>query len=299
MSNILLAGANGFIGTFLYGKLKSKFSLTGLDYSQESNLANYFSADLTDNSMLQSFVEESPRFDALIFLVGLAHKKGKGKEIDEFRSINKRTLVNLLTSLKEKNKLPSKIIFASTISVYGEKMNSGEYVEESECSPQSPYAITKREAENYLLSEFPNQSWILRFAPVYSDSFKLNIDRRTKAVGMSYKVGNGTNKLSLCNMENIKVAIDGILKEKVPAGVYNISDAKEYSFNDLLHYVHVKWTIPIPKFVVKGLYVFGKIINNNFLKENSIKLISTNVYPSDKIRQYIELTSKLNDCKER
>jgi len=273
--------------------LNSTYSITGLDYGQESSAAGYYSVDLSDLGSVHKVAEDIPGCDALIFLVGLAHKKGKGKEIDEFRSINKQTLVNLLTSLKENNKLPSKIIFASTISVYGEKMNSGEYVEESECSPQSPYAITKREAENYLLSEFPNQSWILRFAPVYSDSFKLNIDRRTKAVGMSYKVGNGTNKLSLCNMENIKVAIDGILKEKVPAGVYNISDAIEYSFNDLLHYVHAKWTIPIPKFVVKGLYVFGKIINNNFLKENSIKLLSDNIYPSDKIRKYVNLNFNL------
>ena len=39
--------------------------------------------------------------------------------------------------------------------------------------------------------------------------------------------------------------------------------------------------------------------NNIFLKENAIKLISNNVFPSDKIRQYIELPSKLNDCKVR
>jgi len=41
MTKILLAGANGFIGTFLYEKFKSKYSLTGLDYSTESNLEEY------------------------------------------------------------------------------------------------------------------------------------------------------------------------------------------------------------------------------------------------------------------
>jgi len=41
MNRVLLAGANGFIGTFLYEKLKSKYSLTVLDYSTESNLEKY------------------------------------------------------------------------------------------------------------------------------------------------------------------------------------------------------------------------------------------------------------------
>ena len=294
MTKILLAGANGFIGTFLYGKLKSKFSLTGLDYSQESSLANYFSADLTDNSMLQSFCNTAPQFDALIFLVGLAHKKGKGKEIDEFRNINKQTLVNLLTSLKEKNKLPRKIIFASTISVYGENMNQNVYEEDSSKNPFSPYAITKLEAEEYLLEQFKDQSWILRFAPVYGGGFNLNINRRTKVGGQYYKVGNGQSKLSLCHLENIGEAVLKILEDKVPAGVYNISDTNEYTYNDLLNFMDAKLVIPIPQNLVKALYLIGAFMNNTFLKENAIKLVTDNIFPSKKIRKYISINASLN-----
>ena len=60
-------------------------------------------------------------------------------------------------------------------------------------------------------------------------------------------------------------------------------------FNDLLNHVNAKWVIPIPIFMVKGLYFIGKMMNNIFLKENATKLISDNVFPSDKIRQYIDL----------
>ncbi|MBH11040.1 MAG: hypothetical protein CMG74_11970 [Candidatus Marinimicrobia bacterium] len=295
INNILIAGANGFIGTFLYGKLKSKFSLTGLGYSQESNLANYFPADLTDISMLQSFCNTAPQFDALIFLVGLAHKKGKGKEIDEYRNINKQTLVNLLTSLKKKNKLPRIIIFASTISVYGENMNQNVYEEDSSKNPISPYAITKLEAEEYLLEQFKDQSWILRFAPVYGGGFDLNINRRTRAEGVYYKVGNGQKQLSLCHLENIREAVLRILEGKVPAGVYNISDTNEYTYNDLLKYINAKWALPIPTFILKVLYYIGTIINSIFLKENATKLISDNIFPSDKIRKYTSLTASLNE----
>ena len=298
MNKVLLAGANGFIGSFLYNRFKKDYSITALDYSKGLIEDNFFPLDLTQEADVENFTEKSPKFDALIFLVGLAHKKGKGKELDEFRRINKQTLINLLSKLDEKNKLPEKIIFASTISVYGEKINQNIYIEDSAKEPFSPYAVTKLEAEEYLLNNYGTQSWILRFVPVYGGGFQLNINRRTQAAGRYYKVGNGSKNLSLCNLENIGAVVEGILEDKVPAGVYNISDEHEYSYIDLLKYVNAKWVVRIPTFLVKGLYVLGKMINNIFLKENAIKLISDNVFPSDKIRQYIELPSKLNDCKE-
>jgi len=297
MNNILLAGANGFIGSFLYNRFNKDYSITALDYNKRSIEENFSSLDLTDEAEVIIFAENAPTCNALIFLVGLAHKKGKGQEFDEFRRINKQTLVNLLSALKVQGKLPNKIIFASTISVYGEKINQSMYPEDSVKEPFSPYAVTKLEAEEYLLNNFSNQSWILRLAPVYASNFQLNINRRTKTGGWFYKVGSGSKKLSLCNLENIGVAVQDILKKKVPAGVYNISDENEYSYNDLLKYVNAKWIVHIPTFLMKGLYYIGKMMNNIFLKENATKLISDNVFPSDKIRQYIALPATLDDCK--
>ena len=287
--SILLAGANGMIGSFLYNRFNKDYSITALDYSKGLIEDNFFSIDLIQEADVENFADKLPKCDALIFLVGLAHKKGKGQEFDEFRRINKQTLVNLLSALEVQGKLPNKIIFASTISVYGEKLNQNIYNEDSEKNPFSPYAVTKLEAEEFLLEHYEKQSWILRFSPVYAPNFQLNINRRTKLGGRFYKVGRGTKKLSLCNLENIGCAIQGIIEDKVPAGIYNISDAKDYTYNDLLNYANGKWTLPIPRFLVKGLYIMGKMMNNIFLKENATKLISDNIFPSDKIRQYIEL----------
>jgi nucleoside-diphosphate-sugar epimerase len=290
---ILLAGANGNIGSFIFEKLNKEYAITRLDYTQGILGNNYFSLDLTNELEVSTFSKSSPKHNALIFLVGLAHKKGKGQEFDEFRRINKQTLVNLLSALEVQGKLPNKIIFASTISVYGEKLNQNIYNEDSEKNPFSPYAVTKLEAEEYLLKNYGVQSWVLRFAPVYSPDFQLNINRRTRAAGSFYKVGNGGEKLSLCNLENIGSAVQGILEDKVPAGIYNISDENEYSYNDLLKYVNAKWIVRIPAFLVKGLYYIGKMMNSIFLKENATKLISDNIFPSDKIRQYIKLPATL------
>ena len=294
MNNILLAGANGFIGTFLYDSFKKDYSITASDCSKRFIENNFSPLDLTKVEDVENFAEQSPKCDALIFLVGLAHKKGKDQDLDEFRRINKQTLINLLSKLDEKDKLPEKIIFSSTISVYGEKINQIKYPEDSVKKPLSPYAVTKLEAEEYLLKSYCTRSWILRFAPVYSPDFELNINRRTKVNGVYYKVGDGSKKLSLCNLENIGFVVKGILEDKVPSGVYNISDSKDYSYNDLLTYVDAKWIIRVPNFLIKGLFYIGKMMNNLFLIENTIKLISDNVFSSNKINQYIKLPSKLN-----
>ena len=295
MNKILLAGGQGFIGSHLNYQLKKQASVISLDYGSNSTEKDFINLDLTDINQVNNFTVNSAYFEVLIFLVGLAHKKGKGKELDEFRRINKQTLVNLLSALEVQGKLPNKIIFASTISVYGENINQNIYNEDSEKNPFSPYAVTKLETEEYLLKNYGVQSWVLRFAPVYSPDFQLNINRRTKAAGRYYKVRKGSKKLSLCNLENIGSVVQDILKEKVPAGVYNISDENEYTYDELLRWKKSSWVLPVPAFSVRLLYYLGKFFNSTFFKENTIKLISDNVYPSDKIRSYVELPSVIND----
>lgn len=291
----MLTGANGNIGSFLYSRFNTTFDLTAISKSYGSNLIHASLLDLTNEKGVIKFVREQNKFDVLIFLVGLAHSKGKGKEIHTFRKINVKTLKTLLSTFESQKKLPGKIIFASTISVYGEKIYHKLYSEESIKTPTSPYAMTKVEAEQYLLKNFGGRSWILRFAPVYSPDFKLNIMRRVKIMRHFYRVEGGKFKLSLCHIKNIGDSIDGIIKDNIPPGVYNISDECSYSYNDLLRSQNANWIIPIPRIFVNCAYLLGKLSGNLFLVENSIKLLSDNLYPSDKIRKHIQLIHKLED----
>ena len=297
-AKILIAGSDGYIGQNTTKLLSQKHQVSTIGF-YDKNQNSTFSGDLTDLVFVDKVVKNCPAPDVLVFLVGLAHKKGKGAELDFFEQVNCQTLVNLLNGLAKENKLPGKIIFASTISVYGERYNQNEYIETLEPNPFSPYATTKLQAEQYLLDNWEDRSWILRFSPVYSPDFMLNINRRTKMGKWFYKIGNGSKKLSLCNIENIKVAVEGIIDGKVPAGVYNISDPQSYSYNDLLKHQGASGVLRIPAFAIKLLYILGKIANNIFLKENSVKLITDNIFPSDKIRSYVDLPSTIYDVKFR
>ena len=284
---ILILGSSGNIGSHLYKKFLNQNIFT-IGVSRKE-------CDLLNIVQLRKFIKSHPKFDILIFLVGLAHAKGKNKDINDFDNINYKTLDNLISIIKSEKKVPQKIIFASTISVYGERYKQIKYDEDLDCKPFSPYAITKLKAENFLLNEFQEKSWILRFAPVYADNFLLNIIRRTRLGKFFYKVGDGNRKFSLCNINNIIIVIESIIEGKVPVGVYNISDNIEYSYRYLLMKQKAKLILTIPKIVILSLYYFGILIKNTFLIENTVKLVSDNIFSSSKIRTYIDLPQTLND----
>ena len=291
----LIAGGNGYIGSHLYSILEKQASVASIDYGNCTTEKDFINLDLTNIDKVIDFAANCDHFDVLIFLVGLAHAKGKGKDLPEFKKLNYQTLVNLLSALENNNKIPHKIIFSSTISIYGEKYNQSIYTEDSGKMPFSPYAVTKLEAEQYLLDNYADKSWILRFAPVYSSDFLLNINRRIRMGSKFYRVGKGSRKLSLCNIENIRVAVEAIIKDKVPAGIYNLSDPKEYTYDELLKWQKSSWVLPVPAFSVRLLYYLGKFFNSPFLKENTVKLISDNIFPSEKICSHIDLPATIND----
>jgi len=295
--NILIVGASGNIGSNLYDKIKQNYSVYTLGYSGKPVGEKYYSIDLTDEIQVSDFVKNSIYFDILIFLVGLAHKKGSRSEFSEFNKINYNSLTNLLSTLSIENKIPKKIIFASTISVYGEKYNKRMYLEDSNLEPLSPYARTKLKAEQYLTENFHENSWLLRFAPVYSDDFLLNIYRRTKIFNYFYKIGNGNNKLSLCNLRNIIFVINEILNEKIPPGIYNLSDLNPYTYRELIDYQNPNIVFRINRIFLQVLYYFGKIFGVLSIRENCIKLLTDNIYSSEKIHQFSDLPFDLNTLK--
>ena len=287
MKHVLVAGGSGIIGSYL----KQTYNTKNFTFFSSKD------CDLISNDSIKNFFTNSEQFDILIYLVGLAHRKGKKSDLNEFNNMNYQTLVNLLSFLGSIDNLPNKIIFASTISVYGEKYYQNIYSEDIIPNPSSPYAVTKLKAEQYLLNNYSNRSWILRFAPVYSSTFFLNIDRRTKIGSLFYQVGNGSNKFSICNIKNIKSTIRGIKNNIIPPGVFNISDTRSYDYKELLKWQGASFVLRIPKLIVRFLYYFGKLSGNIFLQENTTKLLTDNIYSNNKIAEFIDLSYTLNDIK--
>lgn len=293
---VLITGVNGFIGSNIYNGLKENHEIVGVSKSKKSNKCeNYICCDLTDKENLEKVISENKDIDVIVHCAALAHNKGNDLSKERFMKVNYEVTKYLVDLSNEYLKLKH-FIFLSTISVYGERMDKDVYIEIDECYPKSPYAVAKKKSEEYIENHCKASYYMLRLAPVYSDEFRLNIQRRTEIKGFNYIVGNGINKLSLCNVNNIVEVVDGIVDNKVQENeIYNISDEHVYSFKDILHVNKVSsFKLLIPKIVVCVLYKLNKIaIHKQFIEENSIKLISDNIYSTKKIKNYIVLNHKL------
>lgn len=293
---VLITGVNGFIGTHIYKELESKYDVVGTSRSKSSNICNqYISCDLTDKEALENLIKENNDIDIIIHCAALAHNKGNDLSKERFIKVNYGVTKDLI-DLSNKYLNLSKFIFLSTISVYGERIDKDVYTESDECYPKSPYALAKKKSEEYIESNCKSLYYILRLSPVYSDEFRLNIQRRTEIKGFNYIIGSGSNKLSLCNIKNIVVAIDKMIDGYVKENeVYNISDDNVYSFKEILDINKVSsLRLWIPKVGIQAIYIINKMtIKKQFIDENAIKLISDNIYSSDKLRNYISLKYKL------
>ncbi|WP_197095562.1 NAD-dependent epimerase/dehydratase family protein [Paraclostridium sordellii] len=293
---VLITGVNGFIGSNIYEGLKDEFDVLGISQSSESKICkNYISCDLTDKDKLEEVIESNNDIDIIIHCAALAHNKGNDLSKDRFMKVNYEVSKDLV-DLSNKYLSLKKFIFLSTISVYGERIDKDVYVETDKCYPKSPYAIAKKKSEEYIEVNCKAPYYILRLAPVYSDEFRLNIKRRTELKGINYIVGDGSNKLSLCNVSNIVISVYDMIRGKVDEnGIYNMADQEVYSFIDLINVNRISTIkIWIPKFCINILYKMNKFtINKQFIDENSIKLITNNIYSPAKINEKINIKYNL------
>lgn len=294
---VLITGVNGFIGSNINNTLKDKHNILGVSQSKTSKVCDqYIQCDLTDKEDLEDVIKKHSDIDVIVHCAAIAHNKGNDLSRERFMKVNYGVTKDLVDLSNQYLNL-KKFIFLSTISVYGERIEKSTYIETDECFPKSPYAVAKKKSEEYIESNCKSPYFMLRLAPVYSDTFRLNIQRRTEIKGINYIVGKGDNKLSLCNLKNIVDVVDNIIDGNLKENeIYNISDEKEYTFKDMLDINKTsKFKVFIPKFAIKMLYSINKIsIKNNFIDENVIKLISNNMYSSQKLRQYINLKYILN-----
>ena len=295
---ILITGINGFIGSNIYKSLEYKYDILGISKSKTSNICNnYISCDLTDKEALENIIKENRDIDIIVHCAALAHNKGNDLSKERFMKVN-YDVTKYLIDLSNKYLSLEKFIFLSTISVYGERIDKNIYLEEDKCYPKSPYAVAKKKSEEYIQSNCKSDYYILRLSPVYSHKFKLNIKRRTEMRGINYIVGKGNNKLSLCNVKNIAFAVEKIIDGTMsPREIYNVSDEKEYNFSDMLEVNKVStFKITIPKFLIGILYYINKVtIKKQFIEENCIKLISDNIYSSEKLCRCIRMNNNLSD----
>ena len=161
MSNIVVTGCAGFIGSHLCEKLLDMgHSLTGIDNFdpfyprpvKEKNMSRFIShpefdfleIDLADFRLLTKRMA-SKEIDAMVHLAGKAGVRPSIEAPQDYTRANIVATQNILGLMK--NKDIKKLAFASSSSVYGNTKDVPFHETQDVSHPISPYAFTKKACE--------------------------------------------------------------------------------------------------------------------------------------------------------
>lgn len=127
--------------------------------------------------------------------------------------------VGLTEKIVEASPPNTRIIFASSISVYGKKLKEIPADEDTECVPDSHYAKSKFLAEKAIMKK-PNHA-ILRigtiYGPQFSDYFRFLRLLQKKRMPL---IGDGNNRVPFVHVEDVCLALQSAITSG--RGIYNI-----------------------------------------------------------------------------
>jgi UDP-glucose 4-epimerase len=170
---ILVTGATGFLGTEVVSLCKKKFDVVACARKPKKGVKQ---TDITKPIKLRG------RFDVVIHLAGSKYSKNP----KDYYKINTQGTINVLNFCAKA--YTKKIVFASTCSVYGQKMR-GTITERTKPTKQSDYGKSKALAEKEIIKCNKKQGigyTIFRFPTLFGRNEKTS--RITKII-KDYKKG--------------------------------------------------------------------------------------------------------------
>ena len=178
MKKILITGGAGYIGSKLVTKLVNlNFKVTVVDILKYSSKSLNHLHDKKNFILIKGDVRNKKLMNKLIlkneFIIPLAALVGAPlceKNKKEAKDVNLKSIINLVKSLRKKNKL----IYLTTNSGYGIGEKSKYCTETTPLNPISLYGKTKVEAEKVVLKL--KNSIAFRLAPVFGYSYRMRTD---------------------------------------------------------------------------------------------------------------------------
>lgn len=227
---ILVTGASGFIGKHLCSYLVNKGHKVRAVVRQDMlpNVENIFIPDLAiDWTSILEGIEIVYHLASRVHLL----KENVSDPLAAFRQVNVQGTENLVkASLRQGVK---RFIYVSSIHVNGETTPiDGPFTEQSPPQPQSPYAVSKWEAEQAIDGL---EKVIVRPPLVYGAGVKANFKRLTNLAGLPLPFSRINNKRSLIGVTNL-VDFLHLCGTHPDAGeqTFLISDGEDLSTPDLI-----------------------------------------------------------------
>ncbi len=229
MNKIYITGVTGFVGLNLVSYFK-KYSKEVVGVSRSRN-------DLTQTIDYSDFYSNDKTGAlAVIHLAGKAHDLRNAIDVDSYFEINYE-----LTKKVYDTFLSSKIdvfIYMSSVKAVRDVVD-GVLTENEIPSPVTAYGQSKLKAEEYILSNLPENKrvYILRPCMIHGPGNKgnLNLLYRLVSKGIPWPLGDFDNKRSFLSIENLCFVIKELLdRNDISSGVYQVADDLPLSTNTVI-----------------------------------------------------------------
>lgn len=228
---ILITGVHGFVGSNLVENMQSQNEIYGLDIiaPEKGGIVKTYSWDDLDAGSV-------PEVDTIIHLAGKAHDTKNKSAADVYFKVNTGLTQKIFDYFLASG--ASKFVFFSTAKAAADRVD-GVLTEDVVPMPVGPYGESKIKAEEYILGkELPagKQVYIFRPCMIHGPGNKGNLNLLYSVVrkGIPWPLGAFENRRTFTSIENICFAVNGVLTQDVPSGIYNMGDDDALSTNELI-----------------------------------------------------------------
>lgn len=304
---ILITGVHGFVGSNLVKALSKEHTIYGLDIIDPIKDGVKFTfkwEDLDKEGMV-------PEMDAIIHLAGKAHDTKNQAAADVYFKVNRDLTIKMFDYFCAHPSI-KKFVFFSTAKAAADKVD-GILTEDVVPSPVGPYGESKIAAEQYILNtmlarpdEFKNRGvYIFRPCMIHGPGNKGNLNLLYNVVkkGIPWPLGAFENRRTFTSVENICFAVNGVITNDVPSGIYNMGDDEALSTNELIEEIckslgkkaHI-WKLP--KGLMSGIAEVGGWLHLPLNPERLRKLTENYVSSNAKIKAALGVEMMPVDARE-
>lgn len=303
---ILITGVHGFVGSNLVAALSKEHEIYGLDIiaaEKEGVVKTYSWEDLDAGRVVD--------VDAIVHLAGKAHDTKNQAAAEVYFKVNRDLTIKMLDYFAAHPSI-KKFVFFSTAKAAADKVD-GVLTENVVPAPIGPYGESKIAAEQYILNtmglrpdEFGDRGvYIFRPCMIHGPGNKGNLNLLYNVVkkGIPWPLGAFENRRTFTSIGNICFAVNGVLTQDVPSGIYNMGDDEALSTNELIEEIckslgkkaHI-WKLP--KGLMNGLAKVGGWLHLPLNPERLRKLTENYISSNAKIKAALGVEKMPVDARE-
>lgn len=272
--NILVTGGTGFMGMYLIPRLleeghKVRLLVRDADKTRKlfGDACEIIVGDIENAETLVDCCED---IDFVYHMAArMGHDSPSPEALEKFRKTNVEGLRNIVNEAK-RSKVKKFIHISSTAAMGLQKIT---YIDENtECKPYTPYQVTKREGELFILDEVKNNHFpgvIVRPSMVYGPGFKGDFLTLTKVckTGFFPKIGTGDNLSPALYITDLVDALLRFIDKGKIGEIYLLSSRESYSLRETAEIISNAINKKIRfVYVPRCLAILGASILENFCK---------------------------------